>query len=101
MENQAPRIALAPESELAVAIKAAAAAGTRVVIDTGEAAYELDVSLATGSTASARRRALAHRLAGSLAEVDIPGWESSEAAERWVEQLRQADQFPLDPPSRP
>ena len=46
-------------------------------------------------------RQLAHRLAGSLADVDIPGWESSEAAERWVEELRQADTFPFEPPTKP
>jgi hypothetical protein len=46
-------------------------------------------------------RLLAHRLAGSLADVDIPGWESSKAAEHWVDQLRQADIFPFEPPKRP
>ena len=45
-------------------------------------------------------RRLAHQLAGSLADVDIPGWESSEAAERWVETLREADRFPFDPPTK-
>jgi hypothetical protein len=48
-----------------------------------------------------RLRDLANRLAGSLAEVDIPGWESSEAAEHWVEELRKADTFPLAPPTKP
>jgi hypothetical protein len=37
---------------------------------------------------------LAHALAGSLAAVAIPGWETSEAAERWVEKLREANAFP-------
>ena len=46
-------------------------------------------------------RDMAHRLAGSLADVDIPGWETNEAAERWVEELRRADNFPFEPPPRP
>src|SRR5437868_6722347 len=46
-------------------------------------------------------RDLAHRLAGSLADVDIPGWETSEAAERWVEELRRGDMFPFEPPEKP
>lgn len=51
--------------------------------------------------ASPKLRELAHRLAGSLANVEIPGWESSEAAERWVEELRQADTFPFEPKHHP
>jgi len=31
------------------------------------------------------------RMAGSLAEVDIPGWESGESSEAWVRALRNAD----------
>jgi hypothetical protein len=41
------------------------------------------------------------RMAGSLADVDIPGWESSEAAEQWVEELRKADAFPFPASARP
>jgi hypothetical protein len=33
----------------------------------------------------------AAQAAGSLADVDIPGWESSEAAAAWVHASRQAD----------
>jgi hypothetical protein len=52
-------------------------------------------------TPNPQLRDLANRLAGSLAEVDIPGWETSEAAEHWVEELRQADTFPLEPSTHP
>src|SRR5215212_2884846 len=62
------------------------------------------VPVAKRSRASTRNHkslsALAHRLAGSLANVEIPGWESSEAAEHWVETLRQADMYPLESPTR-
>ena len=34
------------------------------------------------------RSEMGRRPAGSLADVDIPGWESSEAAAEWVHQLR-------------
>ncbi|HEY7037147.1 MAG TPA: hypothetical protein VH482_37850 [Thermomicrobiales bacterium] len=39
-----------------------------------------------------RRRLLAafDRAAGSLKDVDIPGWETSESAEEWVRDLRRA-----------
>jgi hypothetical protein len=40
------------------------------------------------------------RVAGSLADVDIPGWESSEAAEKWVERSRAGDMFPFEPPTK-
>jgi metal-responsive CopG/Arc/MetJ family transcriptional regulator len=30
----------------------------------------------------------AEQMAGSLADADIPGWETSEAAARWVHDLR-------------
>lgn len=33
----------------------------------------------------------AREVAGSLADVDIPGWETSEAASAWVQSLRVAD----------
>jgi metal-responsive CopG/Arc/MetJ family transcriptional regulator len=36
-----------------------------------------------------RRSELASKMAGSLRDVDIPGWESSEAAAEWVRQQRQ------------
>lgn len=35
-----------------------------------------------------KRAELGRRLAGSLADVDIPGWESSESAAEWVRALR-------------
>ena len=36
-----------------------------------------------------RRRVEAFdRVAGSLADVDIPGWETSESASEWVRELR-------------
>ena len=40
-----------------------------------------------------RQRLLAGitQMAGSLADVDIPGWESSEAASEWVRALRRGD----------
>jgi metal-responsive CopG/Arc/MetJ family transcriptional regulator len=40
-----------------------------------------------------RQRLLASitQMAGSLADVDIPGWESSEAAAEWVRALRRGD----------
>ncbi len=41
--------------------------------------------------ARARLSRLARSVAGSLAAVDIPGWESSEAAEEWVRASRRAD----------
>jgi len=34
----------------------------------------------------------ARKAAGSLAEVETPGWESSEAAAEWVRSLRQQDE---------
>ncbi|HZR98838.1 MAG TPA: hypothetical protein VFE37_09040 [Chloroflexota bacterium] len=33
----------------------------------------------------------AAQVAGSLADADIPGWETSEAAAEWVHALRRAD----------
>jgi len=40
--------------------------------------------------------------AGSLADVDIPGWETSEAAAEWVRASRRADDARLPPsPDRP
>ena len=41
-----------------------------------------------------RRRRLLEafdRAAGSLAEVEIPGWETSESAEEWVRNLRRTE----------
>lgn len=38
-----------------------------------------------------RRSQLAREAGGSLAHVDIPGWETSEAAVEWVRALRKAD----------
>jgi hypothetical protein len=38
-----------------------------------------------------RLAAAAEQAAGSLASVDVPGWESPEAASAWVRASRQAD----------
>jgi hypothetical protein len=35
---------------------------------------------------------LARSVAGSLADVDVPGWESSDAAVEWVRASRRADE---------
>ena len=45
-----------------------------------------------------RRRlaAAAERAAGSLADVHIPGWETSESAREWVRASRLADQAHAD-----
>jgi hypothetical protein len=53
----------------------------------------------TAPSANPRLRELAQRLAGSLADVETPGWESSEAAEKWVENSRKGDLFPFEPPT--
>jgi len=37
----------------------------------------------------------AKKAAGSLADVDIPGWETSEAAAEWVRASRRADEEKL------
>jgi hypothetical protein len=34
----------------------------------------------------------ANEVAGSLASVDIPGWETPEAVSEWVRSMRRADQ---------
>lgn len=39
-----------------------------------------------------RLAAAAKRAGGSLADVDIPGWETSEAAAKWVRASREADE---------
>ena len=39
-----------------------------------------------------RLKASLAEMAGSLADVDIPGWETSEAAAEWVRALRRGDQ---------
>lgn len=39
----------------------------------------------------ARLRATAEDVAGSLADVDVPGWESSDSTAAWVHQLRHGD----------
>ncbi|HVC33251.1 MAG TPA: hypothetical protein VNL16_07055 [Chloroflexota bacterium] len=43
-----------------------------------------------------RRVRAAREVAGSLAGVDIPGWESSDSAVRWVRSLRQLDNERLE-----
>lgn len=50
--------------------------------------------IAESIAAELRRRRLSAALAemgGSLADVDIPGWETSEAAAEWVRALRRGD----------
>lgn len=34
----------------------------------------------------------ARKVVGSLADVDVPGWETSESAAEWVRASRQADE---------
>ena len=45
----------------------------------------------------ARRQLIrtAEKVAGSLADTDIPGWEASESAVEWVRALRRADDLRL------
>ena len=38
-----------------------------------------------------RQRAALEKVAGSLRNVDVPGWESPEAASEWVRQGRQSE----------
>lgn len=42
----------------------------------------------------------AEQAAGSLASVDVPGWETPEAASAWVRASRQADDARLQPERR-
>jgi metal-responsive CopG/Arc/MetJ family transcriptional regulator len=46
--------------------------------------------------ARSRLAELAGRMAGSLAGVDIPGWESGEAAAAWVRASREEDSKRLE-----
>jgi len=98
MEHELRRISVTPESELALLIKETVASGQPLVVDTGDESYRLEVSPASEPAGRPSLRHLAHRLAGSLAHAEIPGWESSEAVEEWVENLRQADTYPLTAP---
>jgi metal-responsive CopG/Arc/MetJ family transcriptional regulator len=50
------------------------------------------VDAASEKLARARLSRLARSVAGSLAGVDVPGWESSEAAAEWVRTSRRADE---------
>ncbi len=49
------------------------------------------VDAAEEKLARTRLAKLARRMVGALADMDIPGWESSEAAEAWVRGSRQED----------
>ena len=49
---------------------------------------EFFVEAAREKVARMRLREAADKLGGSLADVNIPGWESSEAAAEWVRSLR-------------
>lgn len=40
--------------------------------------------------------AAAHRAAGSLKDIEVPGWETSESTAQWVHDARHADQERLD-----
>ena len=42
-----------------------------------------------------RLRAALPEMAGSLADVDIPGWETPESAAAWVRSLRDGDSAPV------
>lgn len=46
--------------------------------------------------ARTRLAQITRKVAGSLARVEIPGWESTEAAAAWVRASRSADQERLD-----
>jgi hypothetical protein len=96
MAREPRRISIAPSSELAVLIKEAVQNGGTVVFSTGEASYRADFAPAADLTEYSDLRTIAHRMAGSLAGANVPGWESSEQAEVWVEKLRQADASPFD-----
>ena len=47
-----------------------------------------------------RQRAALEKVAGSLKDVDIPGWESPEAASQWVTKSRREDDKRLEGLSR-
>jgi hypothetical protein len=72
---------------------------SRVLKRGNEAVAMLTPVEPSATSTSPRVRELAHRLAGSLADVETPGWESSEAAEKWVEDSRKGDLFPFEPPT--
>ncbi|MBI3970869.1 MAG: hypothetical protein HY332_06230 [Chloroflexi bacterium] len=46
--------------------------------------------------ARARRATILKNAAGALADREIPGWETSEAAAAWVRRSRQADDRRLE-----
>ncbi len=48
------------------------------------------VAALTEKLARVRLAQAAEQAAGSLADVDIPGWETSEQASEWVHNLRRA-----------
>jgi hypothetical protein len=52
---------------------------------------EFLVEAAAEKLARLHRAEVLERAAGSLADVDIPGWETSEAAEEWVRAGRRMD----------
>jgi hypothetical protein len=101
MDEQRRTISVAPDSEIGLLVRDAARAEAPIDIYTGEATYRVEVTPISVRHGGLGLRELANRLAGSLANVDIPGWESSEAAERWVEALRQSDTESPERPGRP
>ncbi|MBV9281753.1 MAG: hypothetical protein JOZ41_16870 [Chloroflexi bacterium] len=46
------------------------------------------VEAAREKVAREKLRRAAHRLGGTLADTDIPGWETSESTREWVRSLR-------------
>ena len=57
----------------------------RVPEETGE------VTAGPAKKGRAKLRRVARRMAGSLADVDIPGWDTKEAAAEWVRALRRLE----------
>jgi metal-responsive CopG/Arc/MetJ family transcriptional regulator len=59
------------------------------------------VAEAVAERLARRRRSMAaEAVAGSLADVDIPGWETSEAAAQWVRDLRRSADETREPRQR-
>lgn len=101
MDKARRTINVPSDSELALSIRQAAATGRPLDVAVGQATYRVDVSPTAKQRAEPTLRQLAHQLAGSLADADVPGWESSEAAERWVEDLRRSDTDSPEPSGQP
>jgi hypothetical protein len=61
----------------------------------GEAGRDEFVTAAVAEAIRLRRVAAIEQFAGSLADVDIPGWETSESTAEWVRALRRGDPLPV------